>query len=139
MARQAVIPGAVNEQGRFDADDEALFRRALTGRAGKRTEVVLRDPKSKRSLEMNAYLHCQNGPFRLLAEHLGDSIESVKYDLAGECFGWVKGAVSGNLVPAKPHTSEWTVEESAYFVDWVIPWAAQHFGVVIPLPNETDY
>jgi hypothetical protein len=131
---QAVFRGQFDARGVFQADEPdrfTAFRRKL---AGKRAEVVLRKPKSKRSLDMNAYLH--KWPFRLLAEHFGDSIEGVKYDLMGECFGWVPGPVSGKLVPVKAHTSDMTVEESATFVDWVIPWAAQNYGVVIPLPGE---
>lgn len=103
--------------------------------AGQPVEVVIRKPRTKRSLDMNAYLHSDTGPFRLLAEHLGDTIEGVKYDLMGECFGWVKGPVSGRLIPVKAHTSDMTVEESRYFVDWVIPFGAG-LGVLIPLPDE---
>lgn len=111
-------------------------RAALRAIARKPVEVVIRAPRVKRSDDMNRYLHCDTGPFRLLAEHLGDSIEGVKYDLMGEFFGWVKGPISGRLIPIKAHTSDMTVEESAKFLDWLIPWAATEHGVLIDLPNE---
>lgn len=125
----------VNEQGtgvRWEAP--ARFRAVLEKHAGKRVEVVIRKPREKRSLDMNRYLH--KWPFRLLADHIGDSIEGVKYDLMGEFFGWVKGPISGHLIPAKAHTSDMTKEESGKFVDWLIPWALTTHGVRIPLPNE---
>ena len=136
MATQYVFAGRVTDAGKPVIEDVPRYRQALRAFAGKPCEWVLRAPKSKRSLDMNAYLHAETGPFRLLAEYFGDTVEGVKYDLMGECFGWVKGPVSGKLIPAKAHTSDMTREESVYFVDWVIPWAAQHHGVVIPLPRE---
>jgi hypothetical protein len=60
----------------------------------------------------------------------------IKYALAGECFGWVYSKAFDREVPIKPHSSDWTVEDSKYFVDWVIPWAAREHGVLIPLPGE---
>lgn len=137
MAAQFVFPGRVTDAGELVIDHEPRYRETLKILAGKRVEWVIRKPKSKRSLDMNAYLHSETGPFRLLAEHFGDSIEGVKYDLMGECFGWVAGPVSGKLIPVKAHSSDMTIEESKYFVDWVIPWAAQNHGVVIELPGET--
>ena len=29
-----------------------------------------------------------------------------------------------------------STKDCAYFIDWVIPWAATEHGVMIPLPNE---
>jgi hypothetical protein len=136
MAAQFVFDGRVTDAGEPVIEDMPRYRKTLRTLAGKRVEWVIRKPKSKRSLDMNAYLHSETGPFRLLAEHLGDTIEGVKYDLMGECFGWVKGPVSGHLIPVKAHTSDMTSEESKYFVDWVIPWAAQNHGVLIQLPGE---
>jgi hypothetical protein len=138
MAKQFVFPGEVklDAKPQIDAASMEQYRCALRLLAGQRIELVLRKPKSKRSIEMNAYLHCETGPFRLLAEHFGEDITGVKYALMGECFGWVYSEAAKREVPIKAHTSEMTTEESKYFVDWVIPWAAQNHGVLIPLPNE---
>jgi hypothetical protein len=139
MAAQFVFPGSVDEQARpqIEAEHKPRYRETLRALAGKRIELVLRKPKSKRSIEMNAYLHCETGPFRLLAEHFGEDVTGVKYALMGECFGWVYSEAAKREVPIKAHTSEMTIEESKYFVDWVIPWAAREHGVLIPLPNES--
>lgn len=138
MAAQFVFPGEVSEAAKPRIAPEHLerYRATLAKLAGKRVEFVLRKPKSKRSLDMNAYLHASTGPFRLLADHFGEDMTGIKTALAGECFGWIYSKAAGREVPIKPHTSEWTIEESKYFVDWVIPWAATEHGVIIPLPGE---
>jgi hypothetical protein len=109
--------------------------RHLQSLAGQMVEVVVRRVRTQRSLNMSAYLHAQ--VFPILAEAIGDDIESVKFDVMGECFGW-HTTKTGERYPVKGHTSEMTREESAYFVDWVIPWAARKFGVDIPLPRKAE-
>jgi hypothetical protein len=137
MAEGLVFRGAFDGSGAFrpdppDADRMARARRKL---AGKRAEVVFRRPRSKRSLDQNAYAHAW--PFRLLAEHFGDSVEGVKLDLLGECFGWTAAPITKRLVPVKPHTSALTVEEFSHFIDWMVIFGASN-GVVIPLPSEVE-
>jgi hypothetical protein len=137
MAAQFVLSGACGEgDGRIKFDDPPRLAAVLRKLAGKRVEVVIRKPKSKRSLDMNAYLHSATGPFQLLAEHFGEDMAGIKFALMGECFGWVHSKAAGREVPIKGHTSEMTIEESKQFVDWVIPWAAREHGVSIPLPSE---
>ena len=95
-----------------------------------------RSISSKRTLAQNKYWH--SVPFKLLAESIGDSIENVKLDCMGECWGWTTTKLGGNRVPIKPHTSDMTIEEGCFFTDWIIPWALEFHRVVIPLPNEWE-
>lgn len=132
MAPQAVIPGDVNDAGKFVPRDLDLFRESLLARAGRATEVVLRDIKSKRSLDQNAYAH--KWPFRIIAEAMGEGIEAAKLCILGEKFGWHE--VMGKLLPIKPSTSALTVEEFSELIEWMPPWALEMFGSIIPLPNE---
>ena len=97
-------------------------------------ELIVRTRQSQRSLDQNAYLH--GVVFKLLAEHFGDSVQGVKHDLMGECWGWTVSKVRGQPIPIRLHTSEMSTTDCAYFIDWVIPWAATEHGVMIPLPNE---
>lgn len=133
---QHVFAGSVSDAGKPAINDMPRYREALRQFAGGRVEFVLRTPKSRRSLDMNAYLHAETGPFRLLAEHFGEDLAGIKLALAGECFGWVYSERFKREIPRRPNTSDWTVEESRYFVDWVRPWAAVNHGVDIPPPNE---
>lgn len=135
MASQSVIRGRVKEDGsRFVADDPSLVTEALQGRAGKPTELVLRDPKSKRSLDQNAYAH--KWPFALIADAMGEGIEAAKLCILGEKFGW--HTVRGREIPIKTHTSDLTVQEFDELIEWMIPWALDTFGAVIPLPGEAE-
>lgn len=110
---------------------------ALRQLKGQPVEVVVRKPTSKRSLDQNAYLHAE--PFRMLAEELGDSVEGIKYDLMGEKWGWKPSPLDpSRLVPVQPSTSAMTVEECTAFIEWLIPFAAQKFGVLIPYPSEWE-
>lgn len=88
--------------------------------------------KRQRSLDQNAYLHAI--PFPILAEHFGYTIPEVKLVLMGECWGWQQ--IAGHEIPLKPSTSEMSVEECQYFIDWLIPWAMTEHDVALPLPNE---
>jgi hypothetical protein len=137
MAQIPIFHGAVTDAVRIEfVEAERYLRHAyLKTLIGRNVECIVRKERVKRSLDMNAYLHAV--PFPLLAEYFGDSIEGTKLDLMGECFGW-RTAPSGHQLPVKPHTSDMTVEESAFFVDWLIPWAAKlpGGGVRIPLPGE---
>jgi hypothetical protein len=135
MSKGLVFPGRFDEASQFKPDDPARFAAVRRKLAGKRAEVVLRRPRSKRSLDQNAYAH--KWPFRLLAEHFGDSIEGVKLDLLGECFGWVPAPITNRLVPAKPHTSGLTIKEFSHFIEWLVMFGASH-GVIIPLPGEVE-
>lgn len=137
MAPVPVFHGAVDDRGQLalSAAEREQRRTYLRGLAGKTVEVIVRKVRTKRSLDMNAYLHAV--PFPILAEHFGDDIEGVKFDVMGECWGW-RSTKGGQRIPVKGHTSDMTVEESTYFVDWLIPWALVNHGVVIPLPNEVD-
>jgi hypothetical protein len=126
----------VTEKGTlsFTGPMRGALDRHLKTLVNKPVEVIVRVPQSKRSLDQNAYLHCDTGPARLLAEHWGVSIEEAKLLLMGECFGWHE--VNGHQIPIKPHTSSMTVKEFSQFVEWVIPWAMTEFNVTIPLPGE---
>lgn len=116
-------------------DEPDAFKVAMWRMREGRVVVRIERPASKRTLDQNAYLHAV--PFPILAEHFGDSVEGVKLDLMGEKWGWKPSPLDpSRMVPVKPSTSSMTIEECAEFIDWLIPWAAQEHGVLIPLPRE---
>ena len=130
----AIFRGTVKAPGRFFADDQVRFQGFLHAHQGQRIEVVLREPQPQRSADQNAYLHAQ--PFRIIAQHTGADVADVKLALMGHCWGWTYSALAGREVPVKPHTSDMTVKECDYFIDWIVPWALEHLELTIPLPNE---
>lgn len=126
--------------GRIDADasvvlaepERAERRRFLRTLIGENIELVIRKQRTQRSLDQNNYIHAV--PILLLAEYFGYTIPEMKLVLMGECWGWK--TIAGHEVPIKPSTSEMSVEECSYFIEWVIPWAMVNHHVAIPLPNE---
>jgi hypothetical protein len=109
--------------------DRAGFGRAVKTFEGKRVIVTITD---QRSLDQNAYLHAW--PLPIFADYMGCTIPEAKYYLMGECWGW--HIVGGREIPIKPSTSEMTVAEFSYFIDWLLPWALEHHKVELPLPDE---
>lgn len=115
-------------------DEPNAFHAAMWRMKEGRVVVKIEQPVAKRTLDQNAYLHAV--PFPIIAEEIGDSVEAVKYALMGEKWGWKTDPITGREVPVKPSTASMTVEECTQFIEWLIPFAAQKLGLVIPLPNE---
>ncbi len=136
MALTPIFHGVVNDQGvlRVLETDRVAYRNYLRYLKGTPVEIEIRKARIKRSRDQNAYLHAV--PLPILAAHFGDSIEGVKLDLMGECWGWHQSTVTGRWLPIKPRTSAMTVEECQFFIDWLIPWAMTEHGIEIPLPGE---
>lgn len=114
--------------------DRAEFRRLCAALPIGPVIVTAQVPKSQRSLDQNAYLHAV--PFPILAKELGCSIPEVKRDLMGACWGWKVSPITGKDVPLREHTAEMTVEDCTFFIDWLLPWAAEFLGMRLPLPDE---
>lgn len=138
MAAVPIFHGRITDDGTLILDPHEATQRAAHRRslAGKRVEIIIRKERTKRSLDQNAYLHTV--PFPILAEYFGDSIEGVKYSVMGECWGWKRDRITGREVPVKANTSDMTVDEAAFFIDWLIPWAMTNYGVDIPYPREVS-
>lgn len=90
----------------------------------------------KRTGRQNRYWHAE--PFLKLAEAMGESVDRVKLLTMGEFWGWENRSIGGRVVtlPVKAHTSDMTVKEGTVFLDWLIPWAAEEYGVEIHTPDE---
>jgi hypothetical protein len=103
--------------------------------AGQSTEIVIRKPRTKRSLDQNAYWWAV--PVALLAEHCGNTPSQMHYALLGERFGYVTGPL-GQPVPVKPSSSDLTVEEFTGLIEWVLIFGPAELGVVFPTPGEWE-
>lgn len=127
--------GTITGDGKLVMEHPREFARAMWRMRRGPVVVRVEQPKTKRSLDQNAYLHAV--PFPIIAEYVGCSVEDIKYDLMGEKWGWKESPLRANhMIPVKPSTSAMTVEECTEFIEWLIPFAAQKFGCVIPLPSE---
>lgn len=125
----------VTEEGRLEPHNLKSFREAVHRLPAGEYWITVEPRKTKRTLDQNAYLHAV--PFPLIADYVGCSVEDIKYDLMGEKWGWKPSALDPNrMIPVMPHTSDMTVEQCSEFIDWLIPFAAEKFGMSIPYPDE---
>ena len=117
----------------FPDAEKSLRRAHLKALRGREVEIVIRKRRVQRSLDQNAYLHAE--PFPKLAEHFGDSVEGVKFDLMGTFWGWTKSPITGRDVPVIAKTSDMDVEQCGKFIDWLVPFAIGH-GVDVDYPDQ---
>jgi hypothetical protein len=136
-----VLHGEVDATGARLAWDgiEALTRRAyLRTLAGKRVEIVIREPRKQRSLDQNAWVWGVALP--VLADALGYDAhehEILHYALLCECYGTVYDARSGRECPART-SSQLSTREFSDYMEWLVRWAATEHGVRVPLPGESE-
>lgn len=136
MARQVPVFDVHIKQGRLKvvAGQRRTFDDWIALNEGKALKLTVAEPPDQRSLDQNAYIHAV--PIPMLAKQIGYTIPEMKLVLMGECFGWRLDEKSGHEIPLKPSTKAMTKDECTYFIEWVIPWAAMHHDMEIPLPNE---
>jgi len=129
------IGATITDDKKLVFDSPRAYRTSLWRMKPGPVVVKVEQVKSKRTLDQNAYLHAV--PFPIIADYVGCSVEDIKYDLMGEKWGWKPSAMDPNrMVPMKPSTASMTIEECTAFIEWLIPFAAQKFGTLIPLPGE---
>ena len=143
MMPEAVTAQAfVDDTGRLAMYDKAVFLRRL-GETFKGRDVTFTvTPREKRrSVLQNAWLH---GPaLGVIAAHLGYDAhehETLKHDLCAVRYGTVAVAplldgAPPRIVPSKT-TSQLTTHEFSEFMEWLVRFAAEKWGVVLELPDE---
>lgn len=132
MTAAPLFTGRVLKGGLLVMDRPGEYAKYVRSFHGRFVEVIVRKQRVQRSLDQNAYLHV--AAFIPLAEHLGYTLAEMKLLLMGACWGWQ--TVGGHELPVKIHTADMTVEEATHFIDWIIPFALEHFDFIIPLPSE---
>jgi hypothetical protein len=137
MGIAPIFRGHITEHGQVYIDTHvyAQYRQYLQGLIGNDIEVIVRKPRTTRSMAFNRYFHAV--PVPILAEYWGEDFESAKLLILGEWGGW-HDTKDGHRFPLKPSSSALTMEEFSQLVDWIPIWAAKEFNVIIPLPNESD-
>jgi len=137
-----VFHGTVSVEGdrlELDALEARQRRQHLKQLKGRMVEVVIRPVINRRTADQNAYWHAV--PFPMLKEYFGyTSLERLKYDLLGECFGRLRSPLTGRDVNIIAHTSELSVQQGVQFTDWMLYWAATEFEepFIIPPPQKVD-
>lgn len=127
--------GFVDQSGQFKLDDRKKFIEWVKRFAGHEVVLTVKQKRSQRSLDQNAYWWAV--PVRILAEELGYTDSQMHYALLGECFGYRPGP-AGHAIPNVPSSSELNTEQFSHLIDWVLTWAPTELNVRIPAPSEWD-
>lgn len=136
----------------YFCDDDGKYRCSITGKRalanyisqhfrGREFTLTVKAKTSKRSNAQNAWHWGVAIP--LIADHLGydrHEHDQLHYDLLSVRFGTkaIPPLVPGAPPRIEPQrtSSDLTVQEFSDYMDWLVRYAAQEFGVVIPLPDE---
>jgi hypothetical protein len=135
-------PGFVDTRGRLHLDARVRFDAYLrVALLGKRVDVTVVEHGEKRSVAQNNWLWGVCYP--AIADHCGYDFhehETLHYDLLAVRFGTVTvtpliPGVAPRTKPART-SSELSTKEFADYMEWLVRFAAEHFDVVVPLPDE---
>lgn len=126
--------------GRMQDNVRTLLAKDILSFEGSRVEVTIKRIKSTRSGQQNRYIHALFTIFTNALNELGNefsmlevkelckakfSMVDVVNEKTGECIGQrIKG------------THEMSKGEMIAFIDKVIAWASEYFGIILPIPNE---
>lgn len=133
--------GSVDENGKLKITNHNVFLSDLKNFCGKQIRLTI-EPKSKRSLPQNSYLHGVVIP--IVKMHLLDlgwkearSNEWVKDYIKYNCL--IKETVNeltGEVIKSLGETSGLTTSEFMDFIADVQQWAAEKLDLQIPSPGE---
>lgn len=128
--------GDVDASGKLDADVRAQVAEYLRTFAGMAVEISVRKYNRKRSHEQNAW--AWGVAYPLIAESIGydkHEHEELHYWLVAQCFGTHHDERIDADVP-NVRSSRLTTAEYSDYMEWLVRFAAEKFGVIVPLPNE---
>lgn len=138
--RVPVFHGEVTEDGRvlFDEDERRLRQNYLRQMAGKRVDVTVKVHRNQRSLDQNAWHWGVAIP--VIANAIGydkHEHDDLHYALVAKCFGTHFDEKLKQDVP-NVRSSSLTTAQFSELMEWEVRWAATEYGIVVPLPNESE-
>lgn len=139
--RIPVFHAAVDDDGRvlFDEDERPMRQNYLQQvLAGKRVDVLLKVHREQRSLDQNAWHWGVAIP--VIANALGydkHEHDDLHYALVAKCFGTHLDEKLRQEVP-NVRSSSLTTAQFSELMEWEVRWAATEYGIIVPLPNESE-
>lgn len=130
---------ATVQDGKLIVDRRDDFRRYIGGLKGKTLEVTVRERGTQRSNQQSRWEW--GVAIKLLAEHCGydrHEQKALHYDLVKLCFGTHVNPTTGFEIPNVVNSSQLSTKEFGVFMEWIVKWAAEFHGVIIPLPDDVD-
>jgi len=141
MGSNVVFVGFVDDAGHFALDNATAFREYVQQFKGEEVEVTVERKRRQRSSAQNRFLWGACLP--AIAEHCGydhHEMERLHYDLLSVRFGTTAIAplmdgAPPRIVPTRT-SSELNTAEFSDYLEWLVRFAAEKFGVVISFPDE---
>lgn len=134
-----LFTGRVSVGGQLVPDRPQDIKRHLRTLGDKPVEIVIRQMRSKRSLQQNKWLWGVALP--MIASELGyerHEHEHLHYWLVEKCFGSRWNARLKTMVP-NARSSKLTTKQFSDYMEWLVRFAAIELGgIVVPLPNDVD-
>jgi len=123
------------EKGTLTLDNPQRYLVQLSALNGKKIELILRKRRSQRSLQQNSYYW--GVVIEILSKHFGYDPEEMHEALKFH-FLKISSDKSPDLVSVKS-TTRLSTDEFNEYVNRVVRWAAQEYGVFIPDPRQVEY
>ncbi len=132
--------GTVTPDGHLHLDPADLARRRgyLKSLAGRPVVVLIKRARPQRSLAQNRWWWGVAVP--LIAQTLGydrHEYEDLHYALVAKCFGLHHDPRLAQEIP-NVRSSSLTVRQFTDLMEWAVRWAAQEYGIYVPLPDEAE-
>lgn len=130
--------GDVDASGKLDADVRVQVADYIRTFKGSRIEVKVQKERKRRTNPQNSW--AWGVAYPLIAEALGydrDEHQELHYALVARCFGTHIDERIGAEV-ANVRSSKLDTQQFAEYMEWLTRFAAKQWGVVIPLPDESE-
>lgn len=124
-----------NNQNTKQIIDNALNEVREIYKSGKTVVIDVKDGKLSRSNQANSYAHKLIG---LIAEHQGESLESIKKQIKHRIGLIEKEMINGELITAIRSTADLNKEEFSKFIEQIIS-VCQYLEIKYPIPDEYGF
>ena len=129
-----VFTGTV-DKGKLILDQPQKYLVQIAALNGKRVELVLRKKRNPRTLRQNAYYH--GVVLEILSEHFGYDHDEM-HDALKYQFLRFRSDKSPDLISVKS-TTKLSTEEFNDYVNRIVRFAADKYGIFIPDPHQVEY
>ena len=116
--------------------DRARFNSDISQYEEKTIEIIVREQKKRRSLNLNAYYW--SVAVKLLSEHTGYDKDDM-HEILKSMFLRTRYKLNGVWLDSTKSTTKLNNKEMIEFIDEVKRFASKELGCFIPDPNEVEY
>ena len=125
--------GTIGEDGRLIIHDQKRLKEYLTGLKKGEVEITIRRWRKNRTLPQNSFYWAVI--LELVAEYTGMEIEEVHQTFERKFLSYRK-FYKGRSYPFVRRCSSLSTAEFSEYIDKIIAFASQEFGIMFPQPNE---